>query len=500
MPRVEIEGKIVEFPDDMELSDIEASIEPASSQIKQSRPNPLLDIAAKGVALSPLGMAASGAEGINKGLGLITTPFIKVPEKVQSGASALFRGARATGVGAAQGMIQPKTASGVSNILSRTKEAFQPNFKPRNIVEKAGAFVGENAPVVAATAASPLLAGPLAFMAQQAGETGKVSPVPLAASAGSKIVSSGAKGAYQDLGRRSLGYTKRFLKNEPMVNQANTTVETLLKEKKFPTGNPEDMVVQLSDTLESSGKAIGARLKKLGQEGNFTTVEELTAPLEGLRPRDRLTGRPLTGGQWDEINRKIDNAVDTIRGGRNPEYKSKPGTNAYALERMGNPPQISLSWEDANVTKGKLQELANYNSNKNATLLDKAIAGVFRETLDKSLERVSSAAGDLGGHVEFLKQKKIYGAASNAMDPVFNRLSSELGNKGISLTDWILGSGQIAAGNPLMALATVGAKKIIENKLPSIGTRAAYSINKLGPLTPSLVNTSNMRRRKDLRK
>jgi hypothetical protein len=71
------------------------------------------------------------------------------------------------------------TPESVSTGINRAVAGYQPGFKPQGVGEQIGAIIGENAPTVAAQALSPGIGGPLAFMAQQAAETGKVSPIPM---------------------------------------------------------------------------------------------------------------------------------------------------------------------------------------------------------------------------------------------------------------------------------------------------------------------------------
>ncbi len=62
----------------------------------------------------------------------------------------------------------------------------------------------------------------------------------------------------------------------------------------------------------------------------------------------------------------------------------------------------------------------------------------------------------------YVKNKELYGKALQAEKALTNRLSSEQGNKNIGLTDTIAAGAELAAGNPLGAMATIGVKRAFE--------------------------------------
>lgn len=261
----------------------------------------------------------------------------------------------------------------------------------------------------------------------------------------------------QDAGAKALGFTKRFLKTPQNLDKARSTAQTLLDEGVItPFASPEQMAERASDLSDRSGQAIGDYLKSLNDQGKLFDPNDAIGDIEKLRPA-RENGQPLKGGLYDAVNQKIDNAVNTIKA-------------------FGDEP---LSWSEANRLKGDLQSLANYNSNKDATLLDKVIAGRFRDSLDNALENISQQPGqDPKAFQEFLKNKQRYGAAQSAIDPLYNRISSDLGNNKISLTDLVLAAPEIAAGNPLRAASLLGAKRLFQSVGPQ--TKASF-LNNLSP-------------------
>lgn len=69
---------------------------------------------------------------------------------------------------------------------------------------------------------------------------------------------------------------------------------------------------------------------------------------------------------------------------------------------------------------------------------------------------VASAAADYGVN------KDLYGKSAQAEPALRNRNSSEEGNKNIGLTDTIVAGAELAAGNPVKAAVTLGAKRVFE--------------------------------------
>ncbi len=139
----------------------------------------LINSVSQGASLSPLGMVTQGADAITSGVGKIfDATGLRVPSSVSQVAKRLFAPARALGIGAVESMARTAPA----DITRDTIDAMNPYYQPKNILQKVGSTIGENAPVVAAGILSPAIGGPVAMMAQQA-QTGKVSPVPLLAPA-----------------------------------------------------------------------------------------------------------------------------------------------------------------------------------------------------------------------------------------------------------------------------------------------------------------------------
>lgn len=296
---------------------------------------------------------------------------------------------------------------------------------------------------------------------------------------GGEGVNALAENVALPLGKKALGFTKRFLNKEPKAEQAIKTVQTMGQEGVMGvTKDTEDMISKVQDLASKSGKKIGDYLKRMGS--GFDPNGAIAA-LNDLRPRkvdgvllgvnNAPEGEKSVETIYTGINQKIDKAIDTIRAhGEGP-----------------------LSFEDMNKLKNLFQQRGNFKNFPDATELDRQIAGKFRQYLDDSLEKASAVFGGQSGHQEFLKNKEIYRAANHAEDGLFNRLSSEEGNKKLGLTDVIAGSAAAGAGmvHGGGLEAAIGAAGILTLKRLGelYGPQAAFSLARSMIANPSAAST-----------
>jgi len=294
------------------------------------------------------------------------------------------------------------------------------------------------ASVAAPIAGALLPEASLADMAASAGKTGMVGQ------------------AAQDATLNAIGASKRFLNNPMKEAKMQQTAQTLLNEG-LVSSNARKMAADTQKLAETSGKAIGDHLEAMGASGNFILPQEFKAAIEDLRPSQPSTGKILTQGHNQFINDAIDKALATV-----DDYGDKP-----------------ISFQDANQLKGTLQDAANWQSNKNATVIDRMIAGRARETVDNALDRTSQQMGNPAAHQEFLQNKQRYSAAMNAQDPLYNKISSEVGNDKMSLTDYILAAGAITEGNIGEAAALLGGKSLMRHVGPALTANKLNSLNNM---------------------
>lgn len=272
---------------------------------------------------------------------------------------------------------------------------------------------------------------------------------------------------------KALGFTKRFLNRPDKLAAAKSAGQTMLEEGVVtPLATTEDMAARVTALQQKSGQGIGDFLENTGGQG--LDPNKAIAAIEELRPVER-------GGHYTPIHKSLDKAIETI-------------------QAHGNSP---IPWKEANEIKTLLQDVSKFNSNTDAltTMTNRRAAGAYRGTLDDMLESASKeqppflktvrATGQPGeisppGGVwegiepdttgrrfdQFLRDKKVFGAAARAEDALNNRLSSEIGNKTIGLTDTIAAAGELAAGNPMAAGGLLGAKHVVErfgNQTAAVG-------------------------------
>jgi hypothetical protein len=292
----------------------------------------------------------------------------------------------------------------------------------------------------------------VAFPAAKAAGLSKAG-VKAAARAATQAAAEPVAGALESVGqaagRRSLGMTKRFLNTPEKIAQANQDVDLALKRGIItPKASAEEMAARIEALREKAGQGIGDFLteQNLGakralkpkaapqlREQFLFDPQTAMADLEKLRPKFR-------GGEYDDIHRLVDSAQETIKA-----HGTRP-----------------IPWTEANELKGMLQDMANWDTTKSKAFNNtkKAIAGRFRQYLDTSLEQAVKARG--GEITPFLENKRLYGAAERMGGAMANRLSSEMGNKAIGLTDWLSGVAGGTVGGVPGAVTGMAAKKTAE--------------------------------------
>jgi len=285
----------------------------------------------------------------------------------------------------------------------------------------------------------------------------------------------------QEAGMKSVGFTKRFLNTPGKLENAKNTAQTLLDQGAItPFASTKNMAERISGIAEKSGSRIGEILKTADPQGRFFDTKKAVSSLEELRPVGE-SGEVLTGGHYSKLNKQIDDAIDTIKahgGGK-------------------------ISLDSANKIKGILQSGVAWEGRGSQNLMDRLIAGKFRESVDSQLNDATAlldknalpgpgSSNALPLSQEFQIQKKLYAASQRAEDPIYNRISSELGNKKIGLTDWIALAPHLATGDPATALATLIGKNALERFGPQT---TAYLANKVAkariPISPKVASAAD---------
>lgn len=400
--------------------------------------------------------------------------------------------------------------------------------------------------------------------------------------AGLPLAAQGADAGAMALGRRSLGFTKRFLNTEGKELNANAATRTALDEgiiKPFATaegmresaknlqGNAGDQMGSIFEKYntappqENAPTPIRGPMKLLppgrtpstvqGPEGQWTNIEipayggsgRYQYQASGERPQFGSTEGPTShpvqkpetinkallnkarqgklGSSWPEPKRQIFqkpeappenwlfdtskaiNDLDTLRpktksgqvlrGGDYSAQNEAIDTAIETIKAHGNRP---IPWDQANQLKSHLQGLANYDTTKSKTVnsLRKSIGGVFKDNLDEQLANAMVTKGE--NPSIFGDAKKKWKAAHDMQSALQNRISSEHGNNGLGLTDYLTGTiGGIVGGHfgggagTIGALGSMAAKKFAGNYGPSTGS---YLLNKTAAGLRSAKNVTDM--------
>lgn len=298
------------------------------------------------------------------------------------------------------------------------------------------------------------------------------------------MVAAGADVAAHTMARRALGFTKRFLNTEGKAANATEAAHVALDEHYgvkviTPGATPEVMLERAKELQTRAGDAMGEVLKEESRgakgampagspetfrEGFLFQPKKAVRAISKLRPRS-YGGKVLQGGDYTAQNAVIDEAIGTI-------------------QAHGDRP---LPWGEANELKGHLQGLANYDTAKSKSVnsLRKSIGGVFRKSLDNQLTTVME---DSGRDIRpFLKAKRLWKAADDMTEGLQNRLSSEMGNKGLGLTDLLAATVSSVFGGVPGAIGTVLVKKALEKYGVTAGATGAAKVAAVLRATPELL-------------
>lgn len=284
-----------------------------------------------------------------------------------------------------------------------------------------------------------------------------------------------AQEAAQNAGRKALGYTKLYLNKKPgNLGKANAVAQTMLDEGVItnpithPLSSGTESMIERNDALgQSAGQGIGQAIDTLSGTGkrSFSGADVNREIESQLTPK-------YEGGAYDAERGVVKEIMDTVKAhGEGP-----------------------LDFKSAQDLKEKLQELGKFNTNTDAVKanLYRRASGIVREALDSSVGAASAENPGLPGVPEYMENKNLYGKSMQAEKALRNRLSSEQGNKNIGLTDTIVAGAELAAGNPVKAAVTLGAKRALERGYHAgkASMADAFAKETLGPLQKrGLVNT-----------
>lgn len=287
----------------------------------------------------------------------------------------------------------------------------------------------------------------------------------------------------QSRAAKALGYSKGMLKKPGAIPRSREVGQEMLDNGVIKwNSSAEDMASGASDLVENKGKEIGDFLR--GRTPSFETAD-MVAALNKVRPMNS-EGQWLRGGQYDKINKLIDEAIDTAR----------------AHGDM-------IPFEEANKLKGMLQNVVNWQSTNVEQETGRKIAGAARESIDTTLENRAKSVADphmtfrdeysspqeaMERVEEFFANKKTYGAAQEAQDALANRVSSDASGKDFGLMDAVVGTGLGATKGMGTAVAAVSGKKLYDKfadpAIASAANAGAKAMHSIGDKIPEFLKSA----------
>lgn len=268
--------------------------------------------------------------------------------------------------------------------------------------------------------------------AELAGEGGKIAEM--------------ARDASNALGRRELGFTKRFLNTGEKFDKANDASEWANKNGLMDVlDSPEDRQAKVGKLKDQAWNTMSDTYKDPSLAGKNLNARRLIDSMNEMRPRD-AAGNVLSGGDYEALNNEIDKKIETI--------KAHGG---------------DISWQDAQNLKNAMKGATKWDLTQPSVINDlrKRLSGAFRGNMDTQLEE--GIGKDAMGSYNAAKEN--YGMAKNVQRALDNKISSKAGNKIGGFTDWAAAAAGGAHGGPMGALAVVAGKKLIERYGMAAGSK-----------------------------
>lgn len=238
-----------------------------------------------------------------------------------------------------------------------------------------------------------------------------------------------------------------------------------------PLATTIDKLERMQGVKNAAGKTIGNTMDTLDQAGASEFNPLSTAAKVHQQIGDKYTNEPLFGS----LANQYDNLMETItkRGAQNIPY-----SEAQKLKQLLG----EYGWKEGAAVPGREQAQQAY--------------GVVNKELDNAVDQGAQQVGDPDMLANLQHARKNYKAASNTVDALEGQQAGEAGNQQIGLGSKVLAAGQLAAGNPLKAAATIGLNegaRRFGNNFAAVGADALSKIlsdspQVLGRYAPILTN------------
>lgn len=246
--------------------------------------------------------------------------------------------------------------------------------------------------------------------------------------------------------QRALGIPKAQLRTPFARGQAAKAAKTALDEGVIPwSGSRQTMTERAKALADSSGAELGDIRTSVGPQ----PIDHVFDSLENLR-KDVVGGR--TGGIWDDINRKIDKAQESIMG------------------LVGKDSRVSLA--DVEKTKNELRDTVNYMSDASSQKVTKQTTRAIERGVEKTL---TEGGADLS---RYKSAKEKFGAAKKMLEGLDVSAAAQAGNNrfGPIASGGGIISGALT-GNPLIGALTLLGTETAKRRGPSVVARLLDASN-----------------------
>lgn len=262
---------------------------------------------------------------------------------------------------------------------------------------------------------------------------------------GLNAASQGLRDTAAPMARRVLG--KFPSNNATQISQANEAgLEAL---DRGVIRNP--ITHPFSSSTEAMQGRLNQAIQPIGEEiGNFLSGQK--EGLDSTRAMAELDSVKQRFANDPAIVRKVEAAKKIISINSN-----QPVQDVVSPIKT---PQ-TMDFQSGNKIKGLFQSKVNYKADTNTANAGKAIAGTFKDSIDKQLDELSQKFGNQEQAKGFQANKKAYGNLSRAEDALAGRAKSETRNMPVSPLSLGMGAAEtIVGGAAKGGLTALGAELV----------------------------------------
>lgn len=245
---------------------------------------------------------------------------------------------------------------------------------------------------------------------------------------GSKLAGPYAKKAATPLMRRFIGFTKRQL-NKVGVKGGNEAADFALEKGLV---DPLGSITKTLDNVKAfNDKARDSIIKveKILDDAGVKAFDPEKVSLEIIDQLDEATSK----GKFANRNAVVQEIIDTV--------------NAFGYDL--------ITFSQAQKIKNIIGNSFNPQSVKDDVIILNRATGIINKALEDATETAAKKIGNSKLFKEYMNAKRNFKLSKRLLDAANERATSSLGNNAIGLKTAVLASGQVAAGNPGQATATL---------------------------------------------